>query len=1646
MLLLGGALPLGARTLDLNGNGMSDIWEQIYGASGLNPNVDTDGDGVTNRQESIAGTDPFDPKSFPHITVFGPSGGTFNVTMACALGKQYQLQSITSLDGTNYSSNWVTEASVIVRSGTNVTLTGTTGPTTKFFRIAISDVDTDGDGLNDWEEYQLGTDPLNAFSNGQMDGNGVPLNDYQYVAGKWASQNVFTINASTPVAVQPDPGQKPLTPGAYTISRGGFPLRSITVNLALAGPGPGFAVEGVDHQILPRQVFFPVGASSETVALTPLADTNLDAPVIAMLELAPGTNYTIGTASNASVVIYPSPTGKGTGLMGYYYTNANSTYTNAANFNPANFKMSRLDPTINFVWGNTTNPITNNGYYCVRWEGQVQPQYSELYYFDAYTDDGVKVYVNDQLVVDNWTAHTAVDSVGTIQLQAGVRYDIRMDYFQQTGSAVAELYWYSADQSKEIIPSTAFYPTNSTPPTPTAVTSPLTAYAFVGQPFNYDVTAANVPLAFSAGGLPPGLTFNSTNGLITGVPTTAGNYDVSLTASNAIGLSSSALLIDVISNASSVVREIWTNVPGVNVSDIPVATPASLTNTLPTLQGVTGYGMNYGERVRGYFTAPSTGNYYFWISGSDSAQLWISDDSDEVDQVERAYVLPNPNPAPPPTNGTAPLQWNLQTNQQSGWLSLVAGQQYYVEVLHKAGNEPDDNWAVGWIEDPTGTNTTPAGVVPGYLLSRYYPPLTTSVPGTLYAANMLALPGVTSEGVGSASLRVNSAGTQATLSFSTSDLSSPAGAEAINSDPFSTNGSLVLFDISASPKQPDGTYLWNIGKVGPFSPAQVLQIIQNGQSFISIGSDDYPNGEISGHFILANGSQTFTPPPAPPAWTDDHTNPNAAARFLTQATFGPSPADVASVESLGYSNWINNQFSLPASHLLPVVLAGASPDPTEPYPSSLFFDTWWQQSVTAPDQLRQRVAFALSEIMVVSENGVLANSYGQCLAAYYDMLLDNAFGNYRNLLENATLAPAMGLYLNMLGNGPGSIITGLHANENYAREDMQLFSIGLNRMWPDGSLVMNSQGSLVPTYDQNVIMGFASAYTGWNYYQTNQANGLLPVNWHPAANYTNPMVLVPTEHELGTKLLLDNVTLPPAYGLQTNAAYTNCDNYCSQDLEAAMNSIFNSPNVGPFIARELIQRLVTSNPSRDYVYRVAQVFNDNGSGVRGDMQAVIKAILLDYEARSTDMLTDPTYGKQREPLLRVTAPARAFPPPAPDGGGFTQNNTQIITVTMTNAHLLNNGDTTFLTFNETNGNPAPPAQGYSVTVTSPTAFTVTAPGFASVGTYGQTNGTLTVAVSGNGVTASTPVYLIFTTGGATNGIYTVASVIDTTHFTASTADTTTRNGACLIPKLTGGGYVVTSKTNLLVTTSLQHGLAPLENVYLNFNAAGSPPDGEYQIVTVPAPNQFTAIVPSTGNQTQDNLTIYPLVAPVMVRSGTVAMQEDTWNMGYTDSGSSSSLSQTPLRPPTVFNFFYPNYMFPGALAAAGLTTPEFQLTSASSAAEQMNFLEGGILGNTGNTNGLSSFASGNGSIVLDIDPWMTQANTSNTGVPGLVSSLSSLLCAGQLSPIVQSQIASYVTNTVNFPYSSPPTDSQMRDRVRAVIHLIIDSPDFTIQK
>lgn len=368
----------------------------------------------------------------------------------------------------------------------------------------------------------------------------------------------------------------------------------------------------------------------------------------------------------------------------------------------------------------------------------------------------------------------------------------------------------------------------------------------------------------------------------------------------------------------------------------------------------------------------------------------------------------------------------------------------------------------------------------------------------------------------------------------------------------------------------------------------------------------------------------------------------AAARFLAQATFGPTLDDIAHLRRLGsYERWIDEQFALPASSHARYLHA-LQPDPPDTgIDDDQRLEGWLQMAIGGTDgltpglvhrdQLRQRVAFALSEILVISAAGMQQRA-GFSTSSYYDVLVEDGLGNYRTLLERVTLHPAMGKYLSMLGNEKPDPLLNIRPDENYAREVMQLFSVGLIRLNPNGT-PLRVDGKTVPTYGQDTIQGFAHVFTGWSYrgcvrFRNCKANRIDPVREQPMAAY-------PEFHASAqSKQLLKypGVALPDGVLAAGGSP--------ESDLRAALDNIFHHPNVGPFIGRQLIQRLVTSNPSRPYVARVAAKFDDNGAGVRGDMQAVVKAILLDPEARAA--VAPEHFGKVREPMLRLTHLWRAM--------------------------------------------------------------------------------------------------------------------------------------------------------------------------------------------------------------------------------------------------------------------------------------------------------------------------------------------------------------------------------------------------------------------
>jgi uncharacterized protein (DUF1800 family) len=436
---------------------------------------------------------------------------------------------------------------------------------------------------------------------------------------------------------------------------------------------------------------------------------------------------------------------------------------------------------------------------------------------------------------------------------------------------------------------------------------------------------------------------------------------------------------------------------------------------------------------------------------------------------------------------------------------------------------------------------------------------------------------------------------------------------------------------------------WTFNPVGTYTKADLIAALKAGRITVSIDTAKYPSGELGGTFVR-NNAGAFTVPNAPPTVDLNTLTPKDAARFLIQASFGATTPDVTDVVKKGYAAWLDDQLTLPATPHRAYTMSdfvaanlggqGTSVNGVYPYPGGIHRQAaWWKIVLTAPDQLRQRVAFALSEIFVVSDQDANLNTWQEGMASYYDVLVANAFGNFRSLLEDVTLHPIMGVYLSALRNGRGGVdpngVAITSANENFAREIMQLFTIGLNELNPDGTLKLDANGQLIPTYDQTTINETAKVFTGWAFSSTAGNRQFRSTGGYEPRDWTIPMLLYPDFHDDSAKIIVGGKALPAGQG-------------GAKDLKDTLDTLFNHPNTGPFIARQLIQRLVTSNPSPGYIYRIAQVFANNGSGVRGDLGAVVRAILLDYEARSLTVATAPGQGKLKEPLLRATAFMRAF--------------------------------------------------------------------------------------------------------------------------------------------------------------------------------------------------------------------------------------------------------------------------------------------------------------------------------------------------------------------------------------------------------------------
>lgn len=1592
--------------VDLNGNQISDLFEQQYPGAG-DPNGDSDADGQTNKQEAASGTNPLDGRSRLDFSDITTTPATVNAQWPSVLGKRYQLQMSESLSG-----GWTNEGTATMGTGGTINGVCPLQGNRVFLRLQVQDVDSDGDGVSDWEEILAGTDSESADS----DNDGI--RDYDAVSRHTVVSSLVSV-----VAVD-SRGTEAGDPIQFKVVRSGN-YNPISVSLGYAGT----ASSGTDYTAGPSSVYLGLGENSAIVTLTPLPDAVVEVGgETVVLNALPGAGYSVGSLNAASATI--SETNGGVGLTGRYFNdptsatnayNSSDPYTSGGHFNPATLIETRLDPMIAFDWG-TGRPYNtalggDDDYHSVVWTGQIEAPNTEAYTFYVQCNGGSRLWINGQLVtfvngsnqaytadqVWNGVSSTEVRSL-PINLQAGQKYDIKMEWHDETGSSSANLRWQTATIAKATVPSTRLYPAPMTP----VLKEPIFAVAFVGGPFIYQISAANGPIiSYGVDGLPAGLTVNPATGQITGSPTAAaGLYFPIITATSATGTGCATMSLLVISNGGGLTRDVWTGVTG-RLVDLPLHTAPTSSSLTSSLAAPPDTGDDYGDRLRGYLTAPTSGNYVFFVSSDENAELWISSSSDPGQTLKRSWV----------TNGAgiSPGAWNVATTQRSLSVKLQAGQQYYVEVRRRETGG-SDHLQVGWLR-PGQAGSDPSEVIPGWALSPYIPPSATTTDGTLYSATLTPQNGVMSLGSGSATLRVNADKTAAELAFTFSNLTGPIVSQHIH-DARSLPGPVeaIVFDIDTEEPDVNGVRHWTLTPTGNHSIQDIIDAIEVGQAYINLHTNAYPNGEIKGFFQPVNGSQNFVPPAAPPAAElalpgDPAFRKLEIVRFLQQATFGAAPDrdgvtdanpantpfsgwqpdSIEAVDSLGYAAWIDAQMAMSPgpdpetmtpqvvppttvyqepstsrrSPNLPVtVYDGAGPamtflkEHTTEYPQSGpepngalvensedIWRTWWRQSCTAPDQLRQRVAFALSQILVVSEDGEL-DERTRAVLQYYDVLYYHSFGNFRTLLERITLNPAMGRYLDMYGNKKPNTTTGYIPNENYAREILQLFSVGLKRLHPDGTTVLSNAGLPLVTYEQPNVVGFAHTFTGWSSRGTGGGS-----------NYVTPMSPLASDHDLGEKLLLERTYL------EANGAPTT--QTCNDNLKGALDCIFHHPNVGPFISRQLIQRMVTANPSPGYIYRVSKVFEDNGAGVRGDMGAVVKALLLDSEARNFAPRGNPGYGHLKEPLLRATQVLRAFRCFSYAETYFnTENQLGVAVYSPTN-----------------NVDLSQPLPTETINYTSPTASITYSFIYETVDPDGATGATF----------GPTQYKFVMTPGNLlllrrqTNG--------------STAADS---QGNTNSPE--NGVYVFTDSAQPLTRWTGADEPAELNNAFLLVSTSRRD-----------APDSPGGTVGTNGGGLGGNRWFKQTLPVATVGVSPIQWTVDSagsrlryrWQMGGTGSG---SFQQTPLKSPTVFNFFEPDYVFLGDTGNAGLYGPEFQITSETSVVNTANwFYELTRLNDQTITTATygQGFSYGNPykkEIKLDTIGEQTPAEDAGT----LVDHLSGMLMPHQMPPRLRTLLVDYL--------------------------------------
>jgi uncharacterized protein (DUF1800 family) len=644
----------------------------------------------------------------------------------------------------------------------------------------------------------------------------------------------------------------------------------------------------------------------------------------------------------------------------------------------------------------------------------------------------------------------------------------------------------------------------------------------------------------------------------------------------------------------SILCEIFRDIPGSWVTDLLrhsryPGNPTERTQLVRAESRVNG-GDNYGLVIRGWLHPALSGVYRFNIASDDWGEAHLSPD----DKPENKALLCL---SPAAVNY---YEWRRFPEYQiSRPVNLVAGRRYYLELRLKESGW-NDHLALAWLPPgaPSFEVIDGAYLSPWKLADAQAPSVVLNGGSavTVEVGGSFVDPGFTASDAvdGDLSQKVKSEGTVDTTTPGIYTIRYTATDAAGNVSEVATRTVTVALAPNVAPVYPPDT----------------------------------------------SGAHSVTPWSPPPGGITDL----EAARFLRQATFGATEAAIARVKEKGFEGWIDEQLAMPASSHLAMMdsfarYQGARGDAlamakasgslsilpgrimTGPVGTLRTDDrlwAWWTLAANAPDQLRQRIGFALSEILVVSDRSGTLRNYPRGMANYYDALVKHGNGSYRALLEEVTLNPIMGIWLTMLRSSKAQ------PDENYAREVMQLFSIGLEHLNRDGTYKRDGNGNALPTYTQAQINELARAFTGWTY------AGSGSFTWTTESDVINPMVPFETQHDRGRKVILGGATLSAGQSAR-------------QDITRSLDVIFAHPNVGPFVSRLLIQRLVKSNPSPAYIFRVASKFENNGKGVRGDLGATVKAILLDPEARNPALA--PEDGKLGEPVVRLTRLLRAVAAP-----------------------------------------------------------------------------------------------------------------------------------------------------------------------------------------------------------------------------------------------------------------------------------------------------------------------------------------------------------------------------------------------------------------